>query len=196
MPCRNFAAGTTLSGPFDIAISPDGSSLYVANAGNSSILEFDRSAAGALSQKGAAPCVANLGTATCGDARAMVTPQKMAIYQRRPVPLRRLARARASPGSRSAASGALTQLEGSGGLAGCVHPTGADNCDDGKGMSPGSSTLALSPSGGLLYAASNSGKSLSVIIRNPQNGLLAMSTQPNGCIEDVAADGCTPCRPS
>jgi len=88
-------------------------------------------------------------------------------------------------------SGALTQLEGSGGLAGCVHPTGADNCDDGKGMSPGSSNLALSPTGGLLYAASSGGKSLAVIIRNTQNGLLAMSTQPNGCIEDVPADGCT-----
>src|SRR6478609_724039 len=59
VPCRNFAAGTNLSGPTDIAITPDGSSLYVSNSGSSAILEFDRSPAGALSQKGSGLCVSN-----------------------------------------------------------------------------------------------------------------------------------------
>jgi len=190
--CRQVGFST----PTDIVITPDGSSVYVSNFGSSTILEFDRDAAGGLTPKTGSPCIANVGTVLngCADARAMATPQRMVID-----PAGRYLYVASSAldtvaagvtGLTIGAGGALSQIENSGGLAGCVQQTNSDNCNDGRGL-VGASALAISADGNFVYVAASGGRSMAVLIRNASTGQLAMSAAANGCIEDASNDGCT-----
>src|SRR4051794_23528330 len=73
-------AAMNLNNPTAMAITDR--SLYVANAGTNTILEFDRAGDGTLNLK-SAPCIANAGgpppASPCLDAQAMNGPQDLAV---------------------------------------------------------------------------------------------------------------------
>ena len=172
----NVCATTTpaLNAPSSIAITPDGSSVYVANAGTSNILEFDRGAGGVLSLK-STPCIANSGgpSQTCLDADAMSGPQDLAVV-----------------GSQlyvvSSGSGAVTALQINGGgvltqiptttlPSGCVSNSLLDGCATYAALG-GARWIAARPDA--LYVASQTGRTIAVIERDPSTGLMA----PRSCV--------------
>ena len=81
------ALGRALTGPTAVAVSPDGSGVYVSAGGNvptepavGVVAVFDRGAGGALTQKpGAAGCIATPGVATCTDGRGLALTTGVAL---------------------------------------------------------------------------------------------------------------------
>jgi sugar lactone lactonase YvrE len=187
--CRAVANLTGLAG---IAITPDGSSVYVSSSSQHAVFAFSRDASGVLTPKaGTAECVSNTspGLARCAKVPALGSPQQMTISPDG----RFVYVATASGGVRGltiGGGGVLGELTGGGGLSGCVNTAGSEGCDDGKALASANSVV-MSPSGAQLYAASSSGRSIAVITRDAASGRLAMSTAAKGCLEDVATDNCT-----
>jgi DNA-binding beta-propeller fold protein YncE len=149
--------GDGLGGADTVAVSPGGTSVYVASVDVGAVAIFDRNASGALTQKpGTAGCVSEDGNnGRCRDGHGLAQPLGMAI----------------SPGGANvyvasigtsgvailnrAGSGALTQAAGT---AGCVSEDGSGGaCADGHALnSP--EAVAVSPDGNNVYvAAFNSG---------------------------------------
>jgi len=74
------ANARTLSGPFMLAISPDGKNVYAAASTSGAIAVFDRRAGGTLSQKrGRLGCISRTGTRrACRKARVLDGPIALA----------------------------------------------------------------------------------------------------------------------
>src|SRR4051794_33686421 len=170
-----------LNNPTAIAITPDGSSVYVGDAGSSQILEFDRGAGGALSLK-STPCIANSGGPgqTCVDADALGAPQDLAVAGSQ------LYAASSNPGAVTAlqinAGGVLTQLSSPTLPTGCVSTSILDGCQVGKGLL-GATSIAVS--GGRVYVASRGGRTISVLARDESSGLIRQSAASDGCIAQL-----------
>jgi DNA-binding beta-propeller fold protein YncE len=75
------AGGVALDGPFSVAVSPDGRSVYVASFNSDAVAVFDRDAAtGALTQKaGTARCVSEADFGVCTAGVALDGPFSMAV---------------------------------------------------------------------------------------------------------------------
>ncbi len=81
------ALGRALTGPTAVAVSPDGSGVYVAAHGDvlaepavGVVAVFDRAAGGALTQKaGPAGCLATPSVATCADGRGLALTTGVAL---------------------------------------------------------------------------------------------------------------------
>jgi len=183
--CSAMPLTIPLSSPTSIAITPDGGSVYVANAGTNAILEFDRGAGGALSLKSGSPCIANLGgppPAVCPDARAMASPQDLAIEGGNLYV--------ASAG----APGGVTMLSiGAGGALGqsnsgmeCVQQVNTDNCTVGRGLQGASAIVAR---GGKVYVGAST--RLLTVNRDPGTGLLGGGVSAATCLSATALTGCT-----
>src|SRR5262245_34624664 len=132
--CRSL---TSLQNPQSIAITPDGRSVYVSTAANSQILEFDRAANGTLSAKTGSPCVTGSILSGCTLARALATPQGLAIDPQG----RNLYVASALTDAVTALAidpntGALSQVNDGDSTNGCVQqvPDLINNCADGRGL--------------------------------------------------------------
>ena len=177
--------GTSLEGPRDVAVSPDGKSLYVASralAGGcsscDSVAIFDRdTTTGALAQKpGTAGCVSQGGSGgACQDGRALadadglaVSPDGTSVYVAGDSSLAILDRD---------TSGALAQKSGT---AGCVSETGSSGaCQNGRVLGFGGA-VAVSPDGRSVYVASSSG--VAILGRNRTTGALAQMAGTTGCV--------------
>src|SRR5689334_14564362 len=71
-PVAGCTDGHGLDGARDVAVSPDGTSVYVATLAGSSVAVFDRAADGSLTQKaGAAGCFSASGADGCATARGL-----------------------------------------------------------------------------------------------------------------------------
>jgi DNA-binding beta-propeller fold protein YncE len=90
--------------------------------------------------------------------------------------------------TRDPRTGALAQLPGTGG---CTSEAGNDGCATGDALT-GAVSLAVSPDGHNVYAASDQG--VAVFARNPQTGVLTQLSGKSGCVTEGGADGCTPGR--
>jgi len=86
--------------------------------------------------------------------------------------------------ARDPADASLTQLPGT---AGCVDDTGDEGCADVRGLAA-PRWLSLSPDGASLYASG--GTSIAVFQRDGTTGELTQLPGADGCVEEVAADGC------
>ena len=186
--CRTLPVASNLSAPTAMVIPPDGTSLYVANSGTSTITEFDRDAAsGVLSLKAAAPCIANLGgppPAPCVDARAMSSPQSLAIQGDE-----LYVASSASSGVTAlniGSGGALSQAGDNGVFAGCVQQINTDGCGDGRGLA---SARELVVTGDRVYVATG-GRSIAVLSRDA-DGRMQMLAPAAACLNVTTADTCT-----
>jgi DNA-binding beta-propeller fold protein YncE len=162
--------GTGLGGAIDVALSPDGASVYVAGREDASIAVFDRAANGTLTQKaGTAGCVASFGGMGCAAVTALRSVRSVAV----------------SPDGKSvyaasfdndavvvfdrAADGTLTQKAGN---AGCISETGAGSqgggpCFDGNETLDAATSVTVSPDNKSVYVTSRGRDAVSVFDRPP-----------------------------
>jgi DNA-binding beta-propeller fold protein YncE len=200
----NDTAGCTtqaqFGGAWDIAISPDGRSAYVAAWDADALVIFDRNpATGALTRKpGLAGCISETGSGgVCTDGRLLaeadaveVSPDGGQVY----------VGSGFSTGAGGVAvfdrdpnTGALTQKVAT---AGCFSNTGAADgvagqCFDARGISSALG-FVLSPDGRFLYMSGYS--SIASFSRDPTTGALSQLAGNAGCVNATGGDGCLPGR--
>lgn len=169
---------SAMDGARDVAVSPDGKSVYVVSDNDNSISQFDAGANGALTFAG---CIASAGASGCTDPPqdSLVRPVGVAV----------------SPDGRSvyvasetgdsittlnrAADGGLTYV-------GCIADAGVNGCVDPPNDSlDAAQDVAVSPSGRSVYVASSASNSLSTFVRAADGGLTFA-----GCIASVGNAGC------
>ena len=171
--------GTTqqgLNAAYGVAVSPDGSSVYVASSNDAAIVSFDRNpATGALSGQG---CIADAGdTAGCGTTQqglngargVAVSPDGSSVYV-----------ASSTDDAivsfdRNPATGALS---GQGCIADAGDTAGCGTTQQGLNTAYG---VAVSPDGSSVYVVSAIDGAIVRFDRNPATGALT----PRGCIADV-----------
>ena len=161
-----------------IAISPDGTSVYVVSSGSDSITWFDRTPSGALIYRG---CFANKGGHGCQDPRrdslggafdVVVTPDGKSVY------IASLAGDAVTRFNRGP-TGALVYR-------GCFANDGEHGCRTPESRSlDGADALAVSPGGSSLYVASLRGSAVTLFRRSP-NGRL----EPGSCFANGGSRGC------
>ncbi len=175
--------------PQEVAVAPDGKSVYVASSLEGTVVRFHRNTTtGAITQPaGTAGCVSETGAGPCADGHGLegansvvVAPGGKSVYV-------------ASPHSdavarftRNPTTGAITQPAGG---AGCVSETGAGPCADGHALD-GPSGVAVSADGRSVYAASGGSKAVVRFNRNTTTGAIAQPAGAAGCISETGAGPC------
>lgn len=160
------ARGRVLQHPLALTVSRDGRNVYVASFDSNGVAVFARDpATGALAQPaGAAGCVSQDGREGCARGRVLRGPSAVEVS-----PDGRNAYVPASLKSndalvvlrRNRRTGALTQLRG---RAACVRQGGGRRCARGRGVN-GATSIAVSPGGRSVYAASYGSNALSAFVR-------------------------------
>ena len=158
------ADGHGLSGAHDVAVSPDGKSVYAAS--NNAVVRFNRNlTTGAIAQPaGTAGCVSEDGTGPCADGHGLNFPSRLAVS---PDGKSLYAASQSSNAvarlNRNPTAGALTQPAGT---SGCVSETGAGPCADGHALS-GPLGVGINPDGKSVYVASFDSYAVSLFKRAP-----------------------------
>ena len=175
-------SGRGLTDPSSVAVSPDGTSVYVAGSNSDAIAVFDRDPfTGRLFQKdGTAGCVSDTGAPSCQDGTALngvvrlsVSPDGLNVYG-----VSSLENA-VAVFSRDPQTGALTQLPD---IAGCVSLSGhTGSCAPGT-LLEGVSEVAVSPDGEHAYAASFTSDALVSFDRDAMTGALTQRTGTDSCV--------------
>jgi DNA-binding beta-propeller fold protein YncE len=183
-------SGAGLSAARSVAVSPDGTSAYVASVAGDAIAVFDRDpATGALTQKPLpAGCVAQAGAGGCQPGRALdflesvtVSPDGRSVYAAA------LLSDAVTVFDRDPATGALTQKPG---RAGCISETGDGGlCQDGAGLN-GALAVTVSPDGVSVYTAASNSEAVAAFDRDPATGALTQKAGLSGCISETGAGGC------
>jgi DNA-binding beta-propeller fold protein YncE len=180
--------GKALYSARSVAVSPGGSSVYVASYNSMAIFRRD-AATGRLTQlPGTSGCLSRGGSGgACAVARGFrvptsvtVSPDGENVYVTSSISDAVVAFAR------DASTGALTQL---GGTAGCVSPI-EPSCAVGKALS-GANSVAVSPDGNNVYVAANHSDAVTAFRRNTSTGELTQLEGTAGCLKKASAD----CRP-
>jgi len=166
--------GRALAGAGDATVTPDGANLYVASLGSDAVAVFLRNAnTGALTQlAGTAGCVSETGNSgSCLVGRALDRSRSVVVsLDGTSVYVAAEISDAVAVFSRNPTTGVLTQL---GGEAGCLSETGTGgDCADGIALD-GTRSVAVSPDGRSVYAASFYSSAVSVFSRDPATGALA-----------------------
>jgi DNA-binding beta-propeller fold protein YncE len=170
-------AQSPLDGASDVAVSPDGRSVYVASFGARAVLHFFREPGGQLFYDG---CLANDASDGCVDLPG--------------APLEGAGTVAVSPDGRSVYVGGITLArfgvsgpEGQIVYTGCLNNDGSHGCVDLPGEPlDGVDDVAVSADGKSVYAASFTGDTLGVLLRDKVTGKLDW----DGCLNDDGSDGC------
>ena len=175
--------GVALDRPRLVAISPDGTSVYVASWDSDAVAVLDRdSDTGELTQKpGTAGCIGAGGA--CTDGVALNNPESVTVS-----PDGKSVYVASAGGSNAVAvfdrdpdTGELTQKPGT---AGCISEDGTGGaCADGVALL-GASSITVSPDGTSAYAAAASWDSNAVAVfdRDTTTGALTQKPGTAGCI--------------
>jgi DNA-binding beta-propeller fold protein YncE len=183
--------GRALGKAAGIAVSPDGTSVYVSSLTSNGVAILHRNAAtGALRQAaGPAGCIAEDGREEgCQDGSALEGPLDIEVS-----PDGRNVYTTAANSDalvtfdRDPATGALTQSPGT---AGCISSGGSGGtCQKGRALS-NPFQLAVAPDGKSVYAtASDVGAGVVVLHRNPVTGALSQEPGIAGCIAEGGNGG-------
>jgi DNA-binding beta-propeller fold protein YncE len=171
------AVGRALGGAGGVALSPDGGTAYVASLSSDAVAVFSRNAVtGALRQlAGTAGCVSETGnTGACADGTALDRSRSVAVsLDGEHVYVAAETSDAVSVFARDGDTGALTQLPGTDG---CVSETGGA-CADGIALD-GPRSVAVSPDGVSVYAASFWSSAVSVFSRNATTGAITQLGAP------------------
>jgi DNA-binding beta-propeller fold protein YncE len=187
--------GRAIGAPQDVAVSPDGKSVYVAalavSSGSVAILDRN-TATGELTEKaGTAGCVSEDGTGgVCQDGKALDGPQDIAVSpDGKSIYVPTATSDAVAILDRNTTTGELTQK---GGTAGCVSETGTGAaCQDGKALD-GATAVAVSPDSGSVYVGAYDSNSVAIFDRNTSGtGELTQKAGTAGCVSATGADsGC------
>lgn len=179
-------------GPFmgsrAIAVSPDGSNVYVAASKSDAIAVFRTRRGGGLAQlTGAGGCIAAKGADGCATAIGLDGPNSLAVS---PDGRNVYATSRASNSvsvfQRNPKTGALSQLPAS---AGCIAGVPIPVCAVGRAL-VGPDVVVISPKGENVYVGSFFGNAVAVFDRDPVSGALTQPGDSSGCLAEAIA-GCT-----
>lgn len=184
------AVGRALSGARSAAVSPDGTSVYVASYFSDAVAVFSRNpTTGTLAQLvGTAGCVSETGTnGACADGVALdgartvvVSPDGTNVY------VASEASGAVAIFARDVTTGALTQLAGP---PGCVSQTGTGGaCIDDRALG-GAGGIAVSAEGDFVYVASMGSDAVAVFSRDPSTGALAQLSGKAGCVSETGNSG-------
>jgi sugar lactone lactonase YvrE len=173
--CRD---GDALSGANDVAISPDGLSVYVSSGSSSGLAWFDRDPdTGQLFQQGCYKAVPRAGE--CKQANGLIGADGVTVSpDGRNVYVTAAKDGAVVAFARDPEFGELTPI-------GCVSSTGTDGlCVDGTALQ-GASAVAVSPDGAYVYVTAAGISAITSYARDADTGELT----PAGCILDVAPEG-------
>jgi DNA-binding beta-propeller fold protein YncE len=182
--------GKALDTPQGVAVSPDGTSVYVASENTDGVASLKRNTTnGALTQvTTTAGCVTETGSAgTCADGKALDGARSVAVSpDNKNVYVTALRTDAVAVFRRTTTSGQLTQLTGT---AGCISESGTGGlCVNGKALENPSSVV-VSGDGKNVYIASDSSDAVAAFSRNATTGALTQLTGTAGCISEDGSLG-------
>jgi DNA-binding beta-propeller fold protein YncE len=185
------APATALGAPEGMAISADGSSVYVANALASSVVTLVRDPSTGVLTQPAGGCIVDLALSGCttgvqleGANAAVVGPKDGNLY------VTSLLSNSVTAFARSSSGGTLTQLPGT---SACLVYLRAVGCSFGRALSAPEG-LAVSPDGANVYVAAFATGAIDVLDRNPRSGAVVQRPGSAGCLAAPAVSGCSPGR--
>ena len=183
------ADGHGLSGPFGVAVSPDGKNVYAASYRSGAVALLNRdTTTGAITQPaGTSGCVSETGSGRCFNGHALSGASSVAVSpDGKNVYVASYFSNAVARLNRNPTTGAITQPAGT---AGCVSEDGSGPCADGHGLS-GAQWVAVSSDGKSVYVASFNSNAVARFNRNTTTGAI---TQPAGIAGCVSEDGSGPC---
>jgi DNA-binding beta-propeller fold protein YncE len=185
-PGGGCSVGRALNEPTSVAVSPNGSHVYVAGRRfPSAVAVLTRAPDGSLTQpQGTAGCVSRAGGSGCAAARGISAPEEVAVSADSRYVL--------VAGMRSNAVATLSQgpagLSQAAGAAGCIAKDGAEGCTRGRSMA-GPVDLAITPDGRGVYVASSISDGVAILRRDTGTGVLTQSLSRAGCISQGGSGG-------
>lgn len=186
-PGGGCVVGRSLNEPTSVAVSPDGSHVYVTGRRfPSGVAVFDRAADGSVVQPaGPAGCVTQRVGFDCTTARALRSPEEVTVSPDSRFVL--------VAGMRSSAVSVLAQgpegLSQAEGAAGCIaNGGGPEGCAPGRGLA-GPVDLAVTPDGRNVYTASSVGDAIAILTRDRATGALSQAAGRAGCISQDGGGG-------
>ncbi len=185
-PC---ADGHGLDSPRDVAVSPDGKSVYVVSWYSQAVVRLNRNpTTGALTQPaGTAGCIGEPGWGEpCADGHALNGPEKVTVSpDGKSVYVASFSGNAVARLNRNRTTGALSQPAGT---AGCISEDGSGPCADGHGL--------RNPSGVVVSADRKSVYVTSLhdaVARLNRNRTTGALSQPGGTAGCISEDGSGPC---